>query len=325
MGQAWARNLSAHPEVEIAGWLDVRPGAADDAVKKLQLDVPVLGTDLVKGMDQAKPDFVVDVTSPDAHRDVVVTALSHGFPVIGEKPMATSLGEAREMIAASEKAEKLYMVSQSRRYDSGIAAYRKLIHDQIGAPGILNVDFYIGAHFGGFRDEMDSPLVLDMAIHTFDQARFLSESDPVSVYAEEFNPSWSWYRGDACATALFQMSDGLKFCYRGSWCADGLMTSWEGDWRAVSGEGTALWPGRGEPFAEIVKNSDGFHREVNRVEQAREDLASGISGSLQEFVNALNTGTTPQGECHDNFKSLAMVFGAIESSRQGRRIQIETL
>src|SRR5207248_2903614 len=122
----------------------------------------------------------------------------------------------------------------------------------------LNADFYIGAHFGGFRDEMESPLLLDMAIHTFDAARFASGADPVSVYAEEFNPSWSWYGGNCSATAIFEMTGGLRFTYRGSWCAEGLPTSWESEWRAVGAKGSATWNGESSPLAEVVAETDGF-------------------------------------------------------------------
>ena len=45
----------------------------------------------------------------------------------GEKPMAYSMERARAMVAASEKAGKLYMVSQSRRYDNNIRAFRALM------------------------------------------------------------------------------------------------------------------------------------------------------------------------------------------------------
>lgn len=81
-------------------------------------------------------------------------------------------------------------------------------------PGILTADFFIGAHFGGFRDAMPSPLLLDMAIHTFDAARYLSGADPLAVYCDEFNPAWSWYAGNACATAIFEMTGGLRYVYR---------------------------------------------------------------------------------------------------------------
>ena len=79
---------------------------------------------------------------------------------------------------------------------------------QSGAVGPLttvNCDFYIGAHFGGFRDRMEHVLLLDMAIHTFDQARFIMGADPVSVYCNEWNPAGSWYDHDASAIAIFEM------------------------------------------------------------------------------------------------------------------------
>jgi predicted dehydrogenase len=44
---------------------------------------------------------------------------------------------------------------------------------------------------------------------------------------------------------------------------------------------------------------------------------------LRDFLHALDTGETPMGECHDNIKSLAMVFAAIESAQTGRRVVID--
>ena len=323
MGRAWGKNLKEHPDVEVAGWVDLRPGAAAEAADGLQLSGLHTGDDLGRALAEVKPDFVVDVTIPEAHRDVTLQALAAGVPVLGEKPMADSMERAREMVAASEKAGKLYMVSQSRRYDARIHAYRTLIREQIGALGILNSDFYIGAHFGGFRDEMASVLLLDMAIHTLDQARYLSGADPVSVYCEEFNPAWSWYKGDASATALFEMTGGLRYAYRGSWCSEGKNTSWESDWRAVGPKGTAVWDGIGAPSADVVVKTGAFFSETEPHSiPVPANVPGGIAGSLRDFLNALQTGATPMGECHDNIKSLAMVFAAIESSAVGQRVPV---
>ena len=320
MGRAWGKNLQE--EGLLAGWCDLREGAAAEAAG--DLDIPT-GTDLAALIEKVSPDFVVDVTIPEAHHDVTLLALARGLPVLGEKPMAATMAQARAMVEASERAGKLYMVSQSRRYDAGLVAYRKLVRERLGRLGRLDVDFMIGAHFGGFRDAMDHVLLLDMAIHTFDAARAISGADPVSVYAEESNPSWSWYAGDAGADCLFEMSDGLRLNYRGSWCAEGLPTSWEGTWRAVGERGTALWDGASAPFAELVAGDEGFHRPVERVESPVGTLDGGIKGSLREFIRALETGETPQGECHDNIRSLAMVFAAVESSRRGERVRIDSL
>jgi predicted dehydrogenase len=323
MGRAWGKNLHACDEVAIAGWVDIRPGAAAQAAAELALEGIHTGEDLERALAEVRPDFVVDVTVPEAHHDVTLTALAAGVPVLGEKPMAASMEQAREMVAASEKAGKLYMVSQSRRYDARIQAFRRLIAEHLGPPGILNSDFYIGAHFGGFRDAMPSPLLLDMAIHTFDAARYLSDADPVAVYCEEFNPPWSWYQGNACATAVFEMSGGLRYTYRGSWCAEGRHTSWDAEWRAVGPNGSATWDGQGAPVAEVVVERGGFFSQTEpRTIAIATDVPTGIAGSLRDFLHALKTGATPMGECHDNIKSLAMVFGAIESAATRQRVMI---
>jgi len=322
MGRAWGQNLDANADVTIGGWVDLRPGVAAQAAHDLGVTM-YTDTDLERALREVCPDFVVDVSSPEAHHRVTLTALAAGVPVLGEKPMAESMEQAREMVAAAERTGKLYMVSQSRRYDPRIQAYRQLIADRLGLLGILNSDFYIDAHFGGFRDEMSSPLLLDMAIHTFDAARYISGTDPVAVYCEEFNPGWSWYRGDACATAIFEMSNGLRYTYRGSWCSAGQHTSWEADWRAVGAQGTAVWNGHAAPVADVIVAQGGFHVQTEQhqaiVDEAR---PKGIAGALEEFLAALTDGITPMGECHDNIKSLAMVFGAIESARTKQRISI---
>ena len=323
MGRTWGKNLQGCEKVDLVAWVDIRKEAAEKAAEDHELSGIYTGDDLGKAISEVKPDFVVDVTIPESHRDITLQALAAGIPVIGEKPMAHSMAAAREMVAASEKANKLYMVSQSRRYDSRLYAYNDLIK-QIGELGILNSDFYLGPHFGGFRDEMSSPLLLDMAIHTFDAARYLCQADPVAVYCEEFNPRWSWYKGDVSSNALFEMTGGLRYTYRGSWCAEGKQTSWEGEWRAIGSKGTALWNGHSDISGEVVAETTEFFSKTEPILGTPEKgIHGGIAGSLRDFLNALETGATPMGECHDNIKSLGMVFAAIESAAVKQRIVVE--
>jgi predicted dehydrogenase len=324
MGRTWAQLLAKHPGVELTAWVDLDIEKVNLGCEERRIDVPFRSASLEAAL-RMQPDFLVDATTPKSHCEVTLAALGAGIPVLGEKPMASSMADARRMISASENSGKLYMVSQSRRYNAGLRAFQSLIAERIAPIGILNADFYLGPHFGGFRDEMENPLLLDMAIHTFDAARYLSSSDPLSVYAEESNPAWSWYEGNASSVALFEMSNGLRFNYRGSWCAEGLMTSWEADWRAVGSRGTAKWDGVGDPIAEVSKRGNDFFCDVEPYLSVREPLEEGISGSLSDFLLSLDTGSVPHGECHDNIKSLAMVFGAIESARLGERVQISDL
>jgi predicted dehydrogenase len=303
--------------------MDKRPGLAAEGIEKLELSGVKAFDDLGKALADCRVDFLVDVTSPDAHYSVTLAALAAGIPVLGEKPMADSMESARKMVAASERAGKLYMVSQHQRYHAGAMALRELVGKYAAPLGILDSDFYIGAHFDGFRNEMKSVLLLDMAIHTFDLARFLSGTDPVAVYCEEFLPDWSWHRGKDSAVAMFEMTGGLRYTYRGSWCAEGMPTAWEARWRAHGKGAGIVWDGEKPPVAERVISNEGFMRETEKiVGELPEKYFGGISGSLREFLNALETGQTPQGECHDNIKSLAMVFAAIESAESGNRVRV---
>ncbi len=326
MGKAWARTILRSEGAQVVGWADIEPGRAADAAQEVGAEGIATGIDYPKLLDQLSPDFVVDVTVPEAHRDTVVHALLAGYPVIGEKPMAHTLDAARDIVAASEKSGKLAMVSQSRRYDAHLAGYRDLF-TQTGDPGILASDFYIGAHFGGFRDEMESPLLLDMAIHTFDQARYLLQCDAVAVYCDEHNPEWSWSKGDNACSALFEMAEGVRYIYRGSWVSEGCFTSWQANWRASGPHGTALWDGDNPATGQIALPGERFMREQVDIlaQSAPAEFQGGIDGSLAEFLHALDGGPVPQGECHDNIKSLAMVFAAKLSSREKRRVPLSEL
>ncbi len=323
MGRLWARNLRDCPDVALAAWVDIRPEAAAEAAEALDLGKVFIGPDLGEAIATSRPDFVVDVSPPDTHRDVTVQALRLGLPVLGEKPMAASMDHAREMVATSERTGTLFMVSQSRRFDANLHALRRLITDYTGPLGILNADFYAAEHFGGFRATMDSPLLVDMAIHHFDAARFLTGAEPVAVYCDEFNPPWSWYDGNACATAIFEMTGGLRFTYRGSRCGEGCHTTWDAAWRAIGPRGTAVWDGENAPVAEVVAAPTvpvaRFDRVVAAVDR---QMQTGIAGTLRAFLNALKAGDTPPCECHDNIKSLAMVHAAIESAASGRRVPV---
>lgn len=310
--------------VEVIGVVDLRKETAEAQIAKYELPAKAM-TDVDAALAQLKPDFVVDLTIPEAHCGVTCKALAAGFHVIGEKPMAASMDEARKMVKAAEAAGRMYMVSQSRRWDAKHCQVRDTVAaGEIGQVTTLNCDFYIGAHFGGFRDEMPSPLILDMAIHHFDLARFMIGADPVAVYAREFNPKGSWYKGDVAATCVFEMSGGIVFTYRGSWCADGCHTSWNGDWRVIGDRGTLLYEKDQPPMGQVVAKTAGFHSELRPASVPAENLKhSGMRGALCEMLNFLRTGQKPQTECHDNIKSLAMVFAAIESSRCGARVEVK--
>lgn len=284
-------------------------------------------TDIETALDETEANLVFDVTIPASHFTICSTAMERGAHVMGEKPMAESMEDARKLIDISERTGKSYAVMQNRRFNAPMRAMRKAIDDgMIGKAGYVGADFFLGPHFGGFRDAMDSPLILDMAIHTFDQARYLTGADPVSVYCHEFNPPGSWYAGNASAVCIFEMSDGSVFAYRGSWCAEGVPTSWDATWRVNGEHGTIIWDGYGTLFAEVVAKTDQtgkFIRDYERIEIPQDWKGRpGHEGCLDEMFAALNENRRAETDCRDNIKSMAMVYGAIDSAKTGQKIDL---
>ncbi|HET6428865.1 MAG TPA: Gfo/Idh/MocA family oxidoreductase [Phycisphaerae bacterium] len=322
ISRAWFGPLAAE-KVNVVGVVDLKLDAARERIEQYGLKCAA-STDLPATLKRTRPDFVVDLTVPEAHCSVTCTALAHGCHVIGEKPMASSMAEARRMVRAADRAGRCYMVSQSRRWDARHEVVRRVAAGgKLGTLTTINCDFYIPAHFGGFRVKMASPLILDMAIHQFDLARYFTGADPKAVYAYEFNPPGSWYAGDAAASCIFEMSDGIVFTFRGSWCAEGCQTSWNGNWRIIGEKGTLLYENDRPPVAQVAGDKQAFFRGTKDVKIPPERLKHpGQHGALREMLARIRRGKTPPCECHDNIKSLSMVFAAMDSARKHRRVAI---
>lgn len=324
MANAWADYVATRSDVDIVGLVDVVPENADNLRARHRLEAEVY-SNLEQALAHAKPDVVFDVAIPESRRAIVGMALESGCHVFSEKPMALNLKDAKDLVNVAGRTGKVFAVMQNRRYDPRIRALTDLVQGgSIGIPGWVTANFFLGPHFGGFREVMEHPLLLDMAIHTFDQARLILGKDPVSVFCHEFNPGGSWYRGNAAAACIFEFADGQVFTYQGSWCAPGAPTSWEADWRIIGSRGTALWDGVADPYAEVVDATDtSFQPPAKRVEASLSwSGRSGHFGCLDAMFGALVSGGRPETDCTDNVKSLAMVLASIESAERNAKVPV---
>ena len=328
ISRAWLNPIREIAGLDLVGLVDLREEAARKRADEFGLQELLIGADLAAVLDTTQPDIVFDCTVPEAHVHVTLEALRHGCHVLGEKPMADSMLNAKKMVAAAQKAGRVYAVMQNRRFNAEIRRLRRFLDSgELGPITTVHSDFFIGAHFGGFRDHMEHVLLVDMAIHTFDAGRLLAGADPVSVYCREWNPSGSWYDRDASAVAVFEMSGGIVYTYRGSWCAEGLNTTWESEWRIIGERGTATWNGGQDLRAQVAEKVSGLLSEVREVEVPPYGADSGGVGShgglIRDYVHCIRTGVIPETVCTDNIKSLAMVFGTVESAESRNRVDVD--
>ncbi len=285
------------------------------------------GSDLTALLAQTLPDMVFDLAVPAALTRMVRQALAAGAHVLSENPMANSLKEARGLLDAIAQASRLHPVMKNRRFLPGIRRVKALLG--AGASGHLtavHIDFFIGAHFGGLRDQMQHVLLLDMAIHTCNAVRFVSGCQSGGVYCHKSNPAGSWYAHGASADALFDLARGVTMTYRGSWYALVASTAWEAQWRLIGSMGTILWDGNEGVGGHPVAGDDGFFRPLTPlvVPPLTDPLIQGHSRVIADFLNAVETGQPALTDGRGKIHSLAMVFAAIASAEAGQRLPVTT-
>ncbi|WP_022884626.1 Gfo/Idh/MocA family protein [Glaciibacter superstes] len=314
MGGEWIRMLAVSPHAALVGVVDLDLDLAATVVASVGQGGVIVGDSVAEVAERAGAEAVVNVTVPQAHRVVNEQALRAGLPVLCEKPLGPTVAEALRQVALAELTGGLLMVSQSRRYFNHLAAFRGAV-SALGPLAAVHAQFFHADHEPGFREQMAHPLLVDMSVHHFDMLRYLTGDEPVAVRCSSWNPPWSWFAGDAAATAEFELASGARFVYSGSRCTPGLQTSWNADWHVYAERGAAAWDGD----SDVRVDSEGIGFDVP-------DRREGIEGSLEEFVTSLRAGTTPQNEVRANVLSLAMVEGAIRSSdRQGERVVVAEL
>jgi predicted dehydrogenase len=327
MSRAWLTAAASIKDLEVVGLADLDLVRAQSRAGEFGLGDAFLTTNVETLLARTAPDILFDVAVPAARHQIVSAALAAGCHVLSEKPMAESLDDARDLVARAGRAGRILAVVQNRRYIESVRRIARAIGSgAIGAVTSIHADFFLAPHFGGFREEMNHVLLLDMAIHSFDAMRCMTRLDAEAVYCREWDPAGSWYRQGSSAVALFDLEGGALFTYRGSWCSEGLGTSWECAWRIVGAKGSLLWDGHADIRIAIAGNErTGLFVETADVAIPALDPSDEVGGHLgvmQNFIAAVRGGREPETTARDNIKSLAMSLGAIQSAEQGRRVEI---
>jgi predicted dehydrogenase len=324
MSAEWIRNAK-ELGIQISALVDLNPELARLRAAEFDLDGPIF-SNLDEAIDQVRAQMLFDCTVPSVHAEIDQKALSNGLHVLEEKPLATTLNEAQQLVGLAKKNNLVHVVIQNRRFDPGLRKIRRILRQGlIGEITTVNVDFFVPAHFGGFREKMDHVLLIDMAIHPFDAVRCLTGANAESVYCEEWNPKGSWWQHGASAHAIFQMNGGIRFTFRGSWCSEGLRTSWNSAWRIIGTKGTILWDGLEEIRGEYATKPNGLFYETESFVPTEEPDSRETRGHLSvmaQFLRNVTEGVPAETRSADNIHSLAMVLGAIESANRGQRVPV---
>jgi myo-inositol 2-dehydrogenase / D-chiro-inositol 1-dehydrogenase len=175
--------LIAHqvPGAALAAVADARADVARSVAARL--DVPALDVDALVAAPDV--DAVAICSSTDTHVDVMVAAAQARKAIFCEKPVSLDVDEVDRGLDAVEAAGVPIMIGFNRRFDPAHRAVRDAVASgEVGDPHLVRISS---------RDPAPPPLdyirasggiFLDMTIHDFDMARFVTGSEVVEVYAQ---------------------------------------------------------------------------------------------------------------------------------------------
>ena len=320
MGKAWRDNATAATEdFEIVAVVDVKQPILDEAGEHLKVPAERRFDSLEAALAKVEADAVLTVTPPAVHVEHAKIAFAHGLHLLTEKPLADDLVNAKLMVKLARDAGKQLVVAQNYRFSAPMMTLRRLAAEKpAGAVGHGALEFYIGADFtGSFRETMEYPLLVDMAIHHMDLIRAVTGRNIAEVTAMSFKPAWSWYQHEPGLKMLIKLDDGTPFSYSGDWSALGRQTSWNGNWRLQCAEGS-LHLDR-DKIAVARCDKWGKNEREDAVEL---DVAppNGQMKLLADFAKAICTNSPAETSGADNLWSFGAVIAGVMSAQNGGKM-----
>lgn len=318
MGRGWANLVAESRRWAAAAYVDVNESNLMAAAAAHGMPKERCFTDFNEAVGAIEAEAVLDVTPPQARKAICLEAFRNGLHVLCEKPLADTVAEAKTIVDAATLANRTFMVAQNYRFQPIMQTMRRAIaKGRLGAIGYVNINFFKGPRFGGFREEMPYPLALDMCIHHFDLLRFLLDADIETVQAASINAPWNWNKGDASIMAQLEMSGGVTANYCGSWVSTGWESGWNADWRIEGAKGVLLL----EQDTIYFSNKAGSRKKIPLVKCARTQQAH----LLDAFARALDAGLEPETSGKKNLNSFAATHAVVCAAQERRRVLVREL
>lgn len=295
-------------------------------------------------------DAVSVCTSNRGHHPVTLAALSAGKHVFCEKPLASSVVEAQEMVAAAQAADKILAVDfQSRffaqsdllkgfiqRGDLGEIYYvRAAWNRRRGLPPKTNLTSHSKELSGGGA-------LIDLGVHVLDTALWLMGSPkPISVSGATylkignradggFNPWGPWNHeemdADDFALAMIRFENGASLVVECSWALNIVDSEYYKIWVAGDKAGAALElrfsadPSSSTPLRIFTVESDTW---VDLEPRNYAPVPSPHAAAVADFVTAVQSGASPKAPAEEALRVQELIEAIYKSSETGAEVKLD--
>ncbi len=304
MGENHVRVYHKMEEANLLAVSDV----SERALKKIEKKYGAKGyTDYSELLEN--PDIeVVSVCVPTTfHYSVVMEALKHKKHVLVEKPIAFTLNEAEEMIAAAKEAGVVLATGHVERFNPAVQKAKELIDDGV----IGDIVSAFAKRVGPLPPRIkDVGVSIDLAIHDLDIMNYLFEEDITQVYGT-MNSSFDDSEFEDHAEIMVSFDNESTGIIEVNW-----LTPYKR--RELELTGTA-----GIISVDYIKQSIEVYGKFAQDIQIKHEEP--LKCELKSFLKAVVEEKEPVITGEDGLKALKMVIAANKSSKEHRPISLEEL
>ena len=319
IGSVHAKNIARHPGAELVAVSDPNIEAAKKIAATTGAKVVA---DITEILNNESIQAVLIATPTDTHVDYLKRAANAGKAIYCEKPIGLDYAEAKQAVRTVSAAGVPVMLGFNRRFDASHAAVKQAVdRGDVGKVEIVQLTSrgpkpppisYVKVSGGQLRDQ---------TIHFFDLLRWLTNDEPVEVYAigaALVDPAIG-EAGDVDTSIVSIRMDSGAFCQIDSsrraaygydervevFGSEGLVESQRQSFRGVS-----LYKGQ-----QIFK--DGLHPGwFERIEQSYYE-------AIDAFFRSIEKGTPPSPSLEDGLKAQLIADKATESMKSGQPVRIQ--
>jgi predicted dehydrogenase len=278
-------------------------------------------------LDDSEVEIVDIAFPPDAQLEIVRAACEreHVKGILAQKPLASTLADASEIVRVCGEAGKVLAVNQNMRYDQSIRALKTLLaRGHMGDAIVAQIVMNARPHWQEFIRDYGRIAILNMSIHHLDVFRYLF-GDPERILASVRNdPSWDFAHDDGMAFYILEYADGLRAigsddCF--TW-ADGRI-----EWRVEGTEGIAKgtigWPdypaGSPSTIDYHLRAEEGVWHSPRWNERW---FPQAFAGTMGQLMKAIETGSEPEISGADNLHTMGLIEAAYRSAAERRAVEL---
>lgn len=327
IGGVHAGILARDNRVEVSSVYDVANGPAERVAASCSARVGKSATDVIETCD------AVYITTPNTkHTELAIAAATAGKHVFCEKPMATSVDDARAVLDAANKSKGVFQVGHNRRFAPVYARLKQMLAESY-PPHSAHVKMNRGEllHPEWVGDpQVTGGFLYETTIHMFDMMRFLfgevsmlhaigstheyPEIDDFSVLLKFTSGLHATFASSADASWLFPFERVEVFSHHAT-----IVTR-----EMESLVSTSLDNGtHGQDEKMIAGPAPGKHVEYSMHQLSKEEKW-GYLHEDQSFIDSIIDGSPPAVSAWDGFKAVELVDACYRSVKSAELLSLLT-